>query len=236
MLRVLIADDQPLNRRLMQAVLEPRGHSLVAAGNGREVVAALEREAFDLVLMDLEMEELDGIEATAAIRARERSTGGHVPIVAITAHSFEEAGGRCLAAGMDGYLCKPIHPRELIELVERLTAAGPGPADEEVRLLQEAKQAAADLVPRFVADARRLQAEIRDAIARRDAGTLERAAHLLRGAAGYFARGRILDLARRLEELGKASDCGSAAEEACRELGTEVARLDRLPDAGGQPG
>ena len=101
-------------------ILEKRGHTAVLASNGKEAVALLERESFDLVLMDLEMPEMSGFEATAAIRARERQTGRHIPILALTAHAMKGDRERCLAAGMDGYVAKPIQARELYQAIAEL--------------------------------------------------------------------------------------------------------------------
>jgi CheY-like chemotaxis protein len=104
-------------------VLEKQGHHVTVAPNGHEALAALDRESFDAVLMDVQMPEMDGFETTAAIRARERDTGRHLPIIAMTAHAMQGDRERCLAAGMDSYISKPIKARELIELLEKFSAA-----------------------------------------------------------------------------------------------------------------
>lgn len=123
-LRVLVAEDNPVNRRLTQHLLERRGHRPHLVDNGRAAVAAVDAETFDLVLMDLQMPEMDGFEATAAIRARERAQGlPRLPIVALTAHAMQGDRERCLAADMDGYVAKPIKPVELFEVVDRVMAA-----------------------------------------------------------------------------------------------------------------
>jgi CheY-like chemotaxis protein len=123
-LRVLVAEDNPVNQKLAQHLLERRGHTPILVTNGREASTALLVDAFDLVLMDLQMPEMDGFEATAAIRARERA-GGHarVPIVAFTAHAMHGDRQRCLDADMDGYVAKPIKPVELFEVIDRVMAA-----------------------------------------------------------------------------------------------------------------
>jgi two-component system, sensor histidine kinase and response regulator len=121
-LRVLLAEDNPVNQRLAVRLLEKRGHTVVVAGNGREALAACAEEAFDLVLMDLQMPEMDGFAATAAIRERERASGSHVPIVALTAHAMRADEERCLHAGMDAYVSKPIHPAALLDTIERMVA------------------------------------------------------------------------------------------------------------------
>jgi len=117
--RVLLVEDNPVNQKLAVALLEKRGFGVITAGNGKLALAALEREPFDLVLMDVQMPEMDGLEATSAIREGEKSTGRHVPIIAMTAHALKGDQERCLAAGMDAYVSKPIRTSELFETIER---------------------------------------------------------------------------------------------------------------------
>ena len=117
--RVLVAEDNIVNQRVAAGLLTRRGHVVTVVGNGREAVDALQRGDFDVVLMDVQMPEMDGFEATAAIREWERETGHHVRIVAMTAHAMSGDRERCLAAGMDGYLSKPIDQRSLYDVVER---------------------------------------------------------------------------------------------------------------------
>ncbi|MBI4518151.1 MAG: response regulator [Deltaproteobacteria bacterium] len=121
-LHILLAEDNIVNQRLTVRLLEKHGHSVALAGDGRQALAALERETFDLVLMDVQMPGMDGLEATAEIRARERATGQHLPIVALTAHALKGDQERCLAAGMDAYVSKPIETQALFDAIERLVA------------------------------------------------------------------------------------------------------------------
>jgi PAS domain S-box-containing protein len=121
-LRVLLAEDNAVNQRLAVRLLEKRGHKVVVAGNGREALEALEKESFDLVLMDVQMPEMDGLAATVAIREKENGTNTHVPVVALTAHAMKGDRERCLTAGMDGYLSKPIRPPELDAILETYVA------------------------------------------------------------------------------------------------------------------
>jgi signal transduction histidine kinase/CheY-like chemotaxis protein len=123
-LRILLAEDNSVNQRLVVSLLGQRGHAVVAAGNGHEALTALEREPFDLVLMDVQMPIMDGFTATAHIRAREQASGGHLPIVALTAHAMKGDRERCLAAGMDGYLAKPLRATELFEAIDQFSTAG----------------------------------------------------------------------------------------------------------------
>jgi CheY-like chemotaxis protein len=117
-LRVLLAEDNQVNQRLATRLLEKRGHRVSIAANGREALEALEKESYDLVLMDLQMPEMDGFEATAAIREKERKSGKHQTVVALTAHAMKGDRERCLAAGMDSYLSKPVRPQELDDVLD----------------------------------------------------------------------------------------------------------------------
>ena len=123
---ILLAEDNAVNQRLAVRLLEKEGHSVVVANNGSEAVTAIEREAFDLILMDVQMPGMNGYEATAAIREKEILSGGHIPIIALTANAMKGDRERCLDAGMDGYASKPIKAKELIEAIETLFAPGSG--------------------------------------------------------------------------------------------------------------
>ncbi len=117
-LSVLLAEDNPVNQRLAVRLLEKRGHHVVVAGNGAEALTAMEKHDFDLVFMDVQMPEMDGLEATAVIRGKEKITGKHQPIIALTAHAMKGDREKCIAGGMDGYLTKPIRPQELDDVLE----------------------------------------------------------------------------------------------------------------------
>jgi CheY-like chemotaxis protein len=119
-LRILLAEDNAVNQLLATRLLEKQGHHVATVGNGRAALERLEKETFDLILMDIQMPEMDGFEATAAIRKQEESTGKHLPIVAMTAHAMEGDRERCLAAGMDGYIAKPVRAKDLIDAIENL--------------------------------------------------------------------------------------------------------------------
>jgi PAS domain S-box-containing protein len=125
-LRVLLAEDNAVNQKLAARLLEKQGHQVTVTANGREALAALDRERFDVVLMDVQMPEMDGFEATAAIRIREQNTGAHLPIIAMTAHAMQGDRQRCLAAGMDDYISKPINSRELTGILEQFSPAAQG--------------------------------------------------------------------------------------------------------------
>jgi PAS domain S-box-containing protein len=122
-LRILLVEDNAVNQALAARLLEKRGHAVTVAGNGNEALLALEKDSFDLVLMDVQMPEMDGFEATAAIREKEKTSGYHLPVIAMTAHAMVGDRERCLAAGMDDYIAKPIRPEELNELLGRHSPA-----------------------------------------------------------------------------------------------------------------
>ena len=119
--RILIVEDNPVNRKLAVRLVEKEGCTATSASTGREAIAALEKERFDLVLMDVQMAEMDGFEATTAIRAKEWDTGAHLPIIAMTAFAMEGDRERCVASGMDGYVTKPIQVKELFAEIKRVS-------------------------------------------------------------------------------------------------------------------
>jgi CheY-like chemotaxis protein len=125
-LRVLLAEDNPVNQVVAVRLLEKHGHCVCVVANGQEVLDALDRASFDLVLMDVQMPVLDGLQATRAIRERERGTGRHVPILALTAHAMQGDRELCLGAGCDGYVPKPIQLRQLLEAIGEVAPCSPG--------------------------------------------------------------------------------------------------------------
>jgi CheY-like chemotaxis protein/HPt (histidine-containing phosphotransfer) domain-containing protein len=230
-LRVLVAEDNAVNQQVAVGMLERAGHEAIVAENGREALALLEKEAFDVVLMDVQMPEMDGIETTGAIRERERATGGHLPIVALTAHAMKGDAERCLAAGMDAYLAKPLQPRELVSAIaSALGSASPGPAApadgasgplpttvgavDLPRLLERVggdRKALADLVRIFRADSPKQVARLRDAVRESDSAALRAAAHALKGAVSTFAAPGATEAALRLQKMGDAGQLAGAA-------------------------
>ncbi len=190
-----------------------------------------ERGEFDVVLMNVQMPEMDGFEATAAIRDREKTTGVHAPIVAMTAHAMKGDRERCLAAGMDGYVSKPLQPMELFATIESLASAPLGrsaemagatnpkadtePALDEARALHCVDGDAEllqELIAIFQDECPRWQADIHDAIVRQDATQLRIAAHTLRGAVTNFGATAAHDAAQRLETMGRDAQWAGAVE------------------------
>ena len=141
--RVLLVEDVAVNQMLATRILEKAGHRVVVAENGREALLALEHpHAFDIVLMDVQMPEMDGFEAAKAIRALERESGAHIPIIAMTAYAMTGDRERCLEAGMDGYISKPIRARELLEAVDKAWTRPAGSLTSDVRAFDERAQLA----------------------------------------------------------------------------------------------
>jgi signal transduction histidine kinase/DNA-binding NarL/FixJ family response regulator len=222
-LRVLLAEDNVVNQKLAVRLLEKEGHSVVVVGNGQEAVAALDRGDFDAVLMDVQMPEMSGLEATATIREKEKETGRHQLIIALTAHAMKGDRERCLEAGMDHYLAKPIQSNELFAALNGATGIRKIPAaqkrpvsifDSEVALNRTGQdpELLAELIEIFLADCPWRMAEIREAVALSDAQNLERAAHKLKGAAAVFDARGVVEAAEQLEILGRQSNLGAAKD------------------------
>ena len=129
-LRILLAEDGPVNQEVAVGLLELKGHHVEVVNNGKEALEALQRQTFDAVLMDIEMPEMDGLEATAAIRKKERAAGGHVPIIAMTAHAMKGFREQCTEAGMDGYVSKPVRSAELFDALDSVLASLAQVADD----------------------------------------------------------------------------------------------------------
>jgi two-component system sensor histidine kinase/response regulator len=230
-LRILLAEDSLVNQQLAVALLSGEGHEVVVVNNGREAVAAVEVGRFDLVLMDVQMPDMDGLEATAIIRRNESARDGRrLPIIAMTAHALTGDRQRCLEAGMDGYTSKPINADELFAAIAELTAARNNAA--RVAGARHAIDADADpvdwpaalnnfrgdillldtIVETAVAEIPNLLATIRASVTGDDPKTLHRAAHTLKGSVRYFGAGRVIDLAARLESLGQTGNLHAARE------------------------
>ncbi len=240
-LRILLAEDSLVNQKLAVALLEEEGHVVAVASNGREACAQAACGDFDLILMDVQMPEMDGLEATAKIRAGEKQSKTHIPIVAMTAHALKGDRERCLEAGMDAYVAKPIRADEVLETIGALIAATGESAAPAVsappeqglvdwtealravrgdhRLLRVIVEAAAKEIPSQVT-------AIREAIAGGNATAVQLAAHTLKGAIRYFASGAGFEQVRRLEKMGQNKNL-EGAEQCLARLEAEVQPLIR---------
>ena len=231
-----------MNQELAVELLVRRGHSVELASNGNEVLTAIDKQQdppFDVVLMDVQMPEMGGLEATAAVRQREKLTGGHIPIVAITAHAMLEDRKRCLEAGMDGYISKPFQSQELFETIESLARPRTlplreSPIDEPSLLekLDHDRDLLRRLVSVFLDDAPRLIGEIRAALDRNDLSAVAATAHTLKGAIGNFSTDDAFEEARQLEMFAHDGDLTatrralSDLEAAFSDLLSALERLD----------
>jgi two-component system sensor histidine kinase/response regulator len=222
---ILVAEDNIVNQRVAQGLLTRRGHRVTVVNNGREALDALAREAFDLVLMDVQMPEMGGFEATAAIRARERETGGHIRIVAMTAHAMNGDRERCVAAGMDGYLSKPLEPRMLFSTVEDEAPVAPAarpasPAFDRAAALERLagnEQMLSDAIGSFLDDCPARLNAIKAAVDAKDSDTIRREAERLKRAASNLSASSLFDAAEVLERVGAESRL-DAADAAWRRL------------------
>jgi PAS domain S-box-containing protein len=243
-LRVLLAEDNAVNRRVAVGLLEKRGCEVLVTTNGQEAMHVLEREKVDLVLMDLQMPVMGGLEATAAIRAREQAQGGHVPIIAMTAHAMKGDRERCLAGGMDDYVSKPVKPFELYSAIERAvprgafgepagaTAARPREATasslpDRERLLERLEgdtDLLAEIIRLYHETCPDLMRELHAAAARRDRQAICRTAHTLKGMVDNFACAGVTRAFERLEEMGR-EDRLDDLPQAMADADSEVANL-----------
>ena len=213
--KVLVVEDNPVNQRLAVALLAKRQHQTTVVETGGQVLEALARESFDLILMDLQMPGMGGLEATAVIRANEQKHGGHVRIIAMTAHAMPGDRERCLAAGMDDYLTKPIDARKLYALIEAGLAVDPEEPQpsvataaafdraEVLRRLEGDDQLLREVIDLFIQDSASLIDKLRRAVERKDAAEVCAAAHRLKGSASNLAAGPVTEAARALEVIGE---------------------------------
>lgn len=247
-LNILVAEDNEVNQKLARRLLEKRGHRVTMVANGRDAVEVLRRSRFDLTLMDVQMPEMDGIEATAALRDWELDTGLHQPIVAMTALVMKGDRERCLAAGMDGYLSKPLRSQDLDDVLEKYIAESrlskasrvrnsavnpfaqqdPVDARELLDRVGDDREFLSDLVAVFREDCPRQLALIEKGLSAQAPAEISRAAHSLKGALSNLAAPAATSLAAEVEHAGAAGEMAKA-EAALGRLRDELERvLDSL--------
>jgi PAS domain S-box-containing protein len=228
-LRILVAEDNSVNQRLAARLLEREGHSVTIAGSGQEAVDLFVQRPFDLILMDVQMPGLDGLQATAKIREKERATGGHVPIAAMTAQAAESDRLRCLESGMDAYVTKPVHVPALLKMIESVGGGGNsmntdlagegGSVDAQLRQLDESLalsrvggdfELLKEVIELFLDDYPSTFEKIRSAVASSDATALEHSAHSLKGSVSTFGANRAFEAAFTLEKQGRSKDLRGA--------------------------
>jgi CheY-like chemotaxis protein len=239
---ILLSEDNPVNQKLAIRLLEKAGHRVTLAATGREALAAWENAGipgFDVVLMDIQMPEMDGMEATAAIRERDKNSGRHVPILAMTAHAMRGDKERCLASGMDGYISKPIQPAGLFAEIERCLPSSEGSNAvtnnsqesgeqiDRVSLLERVEgdqELLAEMIGLFQEGAPHLLSAMREALQSGDMAALEMSAHSLKGAVSNLSAKATAAAALQLEKDAKNKDAESA-KESFMEVERAVSRL-----------
>jgi PAS domain S-box-containing protein len=241
-LHVLLAEDGVVNQKVAVSLLEQCGHKVTVANNGRQAIVALDGGSFDVVLMDIQMPTMDGYEATAIIRENEKASGGHIPIIAMTAHAMKGDRERCLDAGMDGYIAKPIRAKDLYETIEMTAAkvwesqrqddtiSGEKEILDRDKILEQTganEETLKEIVELFDTESVKLMKRIRDAIENEDSSKLQRAAHTLKGSIRIFGAERPAAAAKRLEIMGRDKNLADA-EQAWQVLVEEIERLKPL--------
>jgi CheY-like chemotaxis protein len=238
-LTILLAEDNLVNQKLIVRLLEKRGHRVTVAPDGHAALAAVAREKFDLALMDVQMPDLDGLEATRLIREQESNTDRRLPIIAMTAHALKGDRERCLAAGMDGYVAKPVSPPELFaamaSIVPQFEAGVPvAPAQvapHEVLDVTDALERVGgdwelfrDVAQTFLDDVPPRLAALQEAVTRRDAGVIDRLAHAVKSEVGAFGARFAHQAALQVETLGRSGNL-EGIEAAWAVLESEMQRL-----------
>ncbi len=230
-LRVLLAEDNAVNQRLAVRLLEKWGHAIHVADNGKIAVEAWATKPFDVILMDLQMPEMGGLEATSIIRERERETGRHTPIIAMTAHAMTGDREKCLEAGMDGYISKPISAKDLMAALSSYTQAGKPSGNKEdlaaikvdraetLRRIDGDLDLLKEIAAAFMTEGPLLIDHMREAFRAGDAVALHRMAHTYKGSVSIFGVKGTADLAAELEQRAAARDLSEA--------GARIEQLDR---------
>jgi len=226
-LSILVAEDDEINQKMIVRMLEKEGHKVTVARDGRKALDAIENFRFDIVLMDVQMPEMDGLEVTRTVRERESQTDGHIPIVAITAFAFREDMERCLQAGMDGYISKPIRKEELFDTISEKLSLKEIPVfnlDEALRLVDGDREFLKEIAEIFIRQSSEALQRLRDAIDRGSHEDLARAAHKLKTELASFGAEPARQRAYRLEIMGHNKEMSGALEE-YETLKEDISRL-----------
>ncbi len=230
-LSILLAEDDEISRMMTVRMLEREGHEVATATTGTEALAALEAANFDVVLMDVQMPVMDGLEATRIIREKEQATGGRVPMIALTALAFKEDRERCEKAGMDGFVTKPVKKEKLLKAIHRCTVSGRNGARifnkvEAIKLVDGDEEFLRELAEIFIRKSEGHLSGIHEAILGSGAAELERAAHKFKSELISLRADAAAQSAMNLEMMGRNLDLTHAAEE-CGRLRSEVERVNR---------
>jgi PAS domain S-box-containing protein len=204
-LRILVAEDNLVNQELVKLLLKQRGHEVKIAANGREAVDLFQKQRYDALIMDVQMPVMGGFEATAAIREIERTSGGHIPIVAVTAHAMPSDRQKALQAGMDAHLPKPIQAQDLYNTIEKLAGVQAAAASQTATLdgVLGDRKLARKMVRVFLQDCPRMLNAIRSAVRARNPEAIRSAAHALKGASGNWGPNGAFEAAANLERAAR---------------------------------
>ncbi|MFC1877678.1 response regulator, partial [Thermodesulfobacteriota bacterium] len=241
-LKILVAEDTPFNQKFITRLLGRWGHTAIIVEDGRKAVTAISEDRYDLILMDVQMPEMDGFEATAGIRELEEKNGEHTPIIAMTAHAMKGDRERCLDAGMDDYVPKPISSEALLNAIKMLIPKRPELNKEESPVIENTQPVfdkdallkafdndwdfLKEVLDMFIADYPEMLKNIHDAIQAGDAPALQRTAHALKGMLGNFQVETATKKAYTLEKMGAEENLEQAAD-ICAQLSTELDSLER---------
>jgi two-component system, sensor histidine kinase and response regulator len=237
-LRILVAEDNPINQKLVLSLLKQQRHTVTLANNGQEAVAKATHGGFDLILMDVQMPLMSGLEATAAIRAQESAVPGrHVPIMAMTAHAMASDREMCLQAGMDGYVSKPIRLEELVAAIDGVSGASARPASRPPRKPSAATSALlsnfggdpallGEVIEMVLADSPATEREVHRAVRAGDTAAVASAAHALKGTVGLFTKAGAYEAAAELEHAARHGEMSRFDATAAR-LSEEMTGLRR---------
>jgi CheY-like chemotaxis protein/HPt (histidine-containing phosphotransfer) domain-containing protein len=242
-LEILVAEDTPFNQKFITRLLGRWGHTASIVGDGRKAVEAVSENRYDLILMDVQMPEMDGFEATARIRELEEKKGEHTPIIAMTAHAMKGDRERCLEAGMDDYVPKPISSDALLNAIRNLVPEHAGPDKEEAAVIENTQPVfdktallkafdndwdfLKEVLDMFLADYPKMLKKIHDAIQTKDAPELQRTAHALKGMLGNFQVETPTKKAYTLEKMGAEGNLEQAAD-IYVQLTTELDSLEKM--------
>jgi CheY-like chemotaxis protein len=236
-LRILLAEDNPINQKVALSLLEKLGYHAQLAGNGQEVLAALERQAYDVILMDVHMPEMDGIQATRRIRARWPREQGPA-IIAMTASAMNEDRESCLAAGMDDFVGKPVRTQELLGALAKCQPYSRPTATPAIdtAVLQDLGSrigaALAELIGIYLEDAPKHLASMRQAVAAGDSQAMFRAAHTLKPSSASLGALPLATLCEELERMGRGEDLQGAAEKV-QQIEAEFERVETALETAG---
>ena len=239
---ILLAEDNAVNQKLAMRILEKASHVVTLVDNGAQAVQAVENGSFDLVLMDIQMPIMGGFEAVAEIRRKEKTTGEHIPIVAMTAHSTKGYRRRCLEAGMDDYISKPIDSNKLLEVIGKIAGRPRMEADESkcrdehnpssdafdvtqtLKRLDGDEDLLCEIAEIFLTETPKLLSNLQQAMSGADGEKIQVAAHTLKGSIGNFVGAQSSETVKKLENFARQGDL-KEAQEAMATLSVEISKL-----------